>query len=301
MHQEFERPYLTSRRISKKTGKFAENGLNVPHIMTNAAETMRLRKLNFTILDGELVVPGFPMEAVQSVTGSLSEKAIEWQKENSFAVLKVFDVLFVNGRDVRFESLSKRKLILREIVEDLDSPFIQYHPFKLLSDKNEIQSWFDEIIRDGGEGLIFKDPRSAYGKSWTKKKNNTTYDVVVMGFKEGEGKFRSMIGAVEFGIYQKGKLVKMGQCSGMVDGDVEWVTDHGVRGQPNRDGSWIEPVTSIQPEGYRAWFTINRDKLLGVVVEVGGKGLTAAGKIRNPQFARLRPEKSAHQCTQLKE
>jgi ATP-dependent DNA ligase len=303
MHCQFERPYLTSRRISKKTGKYAENGLNVPQIMTAAAETMRVRQLNFTILDGELIVPGHPFEAVQSVTGALPNQAIAWQREFGFAAFRAFDILFVNGRDVRGMSLYSRKKMLHEVVEDLDSPFIKFNPFKLTSNKDEIQNWYDEILKDGGEGLILKDPSAHYGKAWTKKKKAATYDVVVMGFKDGKprGKFRNMVGAVNFGIYKNGKLTKVGKCSGMVDGNVEWVTDHGAPGQPNRSGSWIEPYSSVQPEGSRAWFTMNKDKLLGIVVEVSGNGLTEKGAIRHPQFVRLRSDKSAETCTQLKE
>jgi ATP-dependent DNA ligase len=160
---------------------------------------------------------------------------------------------------------------------------------------------YESVLLKGGEGLIIKDPGGPYGKRWTKIKKLGTYDVVIIGYQEGSGKYREMIGAVRFGIYKNGKLVEVGKCSGMDDGDVRWITTGGVSGTPNRDGSWIIPISNDQPEGSRAWFSLNRDKLLGTVIEVKGNGLTAHGKIRHPRYVRLRPDKAPQMCNQLKE
>jgi len=303
LHRSFDRAYLTSRRISKKTGRYAENGLNVPHIIAPAADSIRFLDCDYTVLDGELFVPGFSFEDVQSVTGSLSHVAIAWQKENKPAVLRVFDILYMNGVDVRHKSLRYRKSLVSEAIDSLGSRFIQKVDFKLVENPEEIKLLYESILDSGGEGLILKNPDSSYGQDWTKMKKTSTYDVVVMGYKEGErnGKFREMVGAVIFGIYKDGKLVEVGKCSGMSDGIVSWVTDNRMPGTPNREGSWIVSYFDDQPEGTRAWFTINRDKLLGTVIEVKGNGLTKHGKIRHPRFVRLRPDKAPQMCQSLKE
>jgi ATP-dependent DNA ligase len=303
IHKDFNRAYLTSRRISKKTGKYAENGLNVPHIISCAHKAINSLGCDYTVLDGELVVPGFLFEGVQSVTGSSSENAIYWQKLNAPAVLRVFDILYMNGSDVRKKSLRYRKSLVDEAVTSIGSKFIEQVPYLLVSDPEDIKTMYEKVLLKGGEGLILKDPDDYYGSGWTKMKLTVTYDVVITGYKPGtpDGKYREMIGAVKFGIYKNGKLTEVGKCSGMDDGNVSWITDHGMPGQPNREGSWIVPISDNQPEGSRAWFTMNRDKLLGTVVEVKGNGLTAHGKIRHPRYVRLRPDKAPQMCNQLKE
>jgi ATP-dependent DNA ligase len=303
LHRSFDRAYLTSRRISKKTGRYAENGLNVPHIIAPAADSIRFLNCDYTVLDGELIVPSYLLEDVQSVTGSSSHVAIAWQKDNKPAVLRVFDILFMNGVDVRHKPLRYRKSLVSEAIESIGSRFIQKVDFKLVESPEEIKFLYESILSGGGEGLVLKNPDSPYGKCWTKMKKTDTYDVVVVGYKKSEpdGKFREMIGAVRFGVYENGKLVEVGRCSGMKDGNVDWVTDYGAAGSPNREGSWVVPISDDQPAGSRAWFTMNRDKLLGTVIEVEGNGLTKHGKIHHPRFVRLRPDKAPQMCQSLKE
>lgn len=301
IHKDFNRAYLTSRRISKKTNMYAENGLNVPHIISRADDALTFLGYDYTVLDGELIVPGFKFEDVQSVTGSLSDVAVAWQKVNVPAVLRVFDILYLNGSDVRHKSLRYRKSLLTEAVSIIGSRFIEQIPHLLVEDPSAIRNLYESILFQGGEGLIIKDPDSPYGKCWTKMKKTATYDVIIIGYQEGNGKYKEMIGAVRFGIYKNGKLVEVGKCSGMEDGDVKWITNGGLPGTPNRDGSWITSVSDDQPEGSRAWFSLNRDKLLGTVIEVEGNGLTKNGRIRHPRFERLRPDKAPEMCINLKE
>lgn len=298
-----KRSFMTTRRISSKTNKFKENGENFPHIIEAAHKWGMFNEYSNTVLDGEIFVPGYQFEDVQSITGAHVERAIQWQKDNAWAQFRVFDVLFEDGKDVRQESWNERHLRLEHIVKDLMCSYIVINPWIITSVGEIVQTHFDRVISECGEGLVLKDPNSTYGHRWTKMKVQENYDVVVMGFEDGkpDGKFRNLIGAVNFGIYENGKLRKVGRCSGMEDGNVEWVTDYGVPGKPNRKGSWIEPTSKDQIKGSRAWFTINKDKLLGTVVEVSGNGLTRKGVIRHPQFVRVRDDKSAEQCTRLKE
>jgi ATP-dependent DNA ligase len=303
--KKFERAFLTSRRISVKTKLFAENGANVPHLMRLAHSNAVTSNLSYTVLDGEILVPGYPRESLQTVMGSLPENAQEWQQKNAVAVLRVFDVILLDGRDARNIPYETRLCILEAAISKLDptQEFIQLVPHEVMRSPEEIQVAFETIVSAGGEGLVIKDSFGRYGKGWTKMKKEATYDCVITGFDDGEvnGKFQAMIGAVRFGIYKHGQLHEVGKCSGMVDGDVCWLTDHGFAGTPNRKGSWIESNSCVQPEGSRAWFTKNRDKLLGAVVEVKGNGLTVHGNILNPQFIRMRPDKNPKDCTKLQE
>jgi ATP-dependent DNA ligase len=156
---------------------------------------------------------------------------------------------------------------------------------------------FYEVLKQKGEGLVIKDLNAPYGRGWKKWKRTETYDMIVTGFTEGNNKFRGMFGAVEFGAFdQEGELVYMGQCSGLEDGNCDYKDEAGNVVAPNSEGCILVPVSKVQPVGSRAWFHLNRDDLIGSAIEVKCSGLTAHGKLRHPQFFRMRPDKSASEC-----
>jgi len=286
-----DRGYLTSTNKSVKTGLPGECGLNVPQL----TDDLRIFQLmDYTVLDGELVVPGYDFESVQTITGSLPENAIAWQEEHEYAVLRVFDMLFYNGKDLRDLGLLQRKDFMFGLLASAQFEFVEDIPSVVGTDHEE---WFNKVVADGGEGLILKDPYGKYGKGWTKWKKVEHYDVVVMGFTEGTKKYRDMFGAVIFGAYVDGKLQQFGKCSGMEDGIVSWYGPDGVTPvKPNSEGCRLIPSQDIQPDGSRAWFHVMREELIGTVVEVKCNGLTKHGNLRHPQFHRVRPDKGAEQC-----
>jgi ATP-dependent DNA ligase len=299
LHFEYslKRAYLTSRRISKKTGLYAENGLCVPHITEPLHHLATLNQLGYTVLDGEILVPNGSFEDVQSVLGSLPEKAVAWQLENTQAVYAVYDCLFYNGDDLRDLLWVSRHSIKMKLMEVMcrylmNRGFIFPLQSSHFNNKEEAKVMFDRVISRGGEGLILKDKFARYGRGWSKWKYETTYDVVVTGYESGQGKFSELIGALRFGAWDsEGNLVPIGKCSGMPDGNVTW-----SGGAPNRKGSVIIPDGSEQPVGSRAWFSERKYELEGMVIEVKCNGLTKHGNLRHPQFVRLREDKDAKQC-----
>ena len=102
-----------SRVVSKKTGWFTENTDNVPHF-----RDMKIKGLEGTVLDGEFDY-GTTSMGVQSVMGSLPERAIKYQEENGFIYFKAFDILFYKGIDIRRMPLYKRKVYLSSVIYDL--------------------------------------------------------------------------------------------------------------------------------------------------------------------------------------
>lgn len=268
---ELGRPHLTGRRLSVKTGLLTEKAENVPHLCDAVAEFAKLKKLGYTVLDGEVLVKGQNFESVQSVMGALAPKAIEWQRANGWMSYAVFDVLFYDGEDVRQIPLVERVNLTIQILEGLE-PFADEFtkPQRLWFPRDgQVEEFFAEIVSAGGEGLVLKDMKAAYGRGWTKLKKEQTYDVVVRGFTPGQGKYVGLIGAIEFGIFRDGLIQPLGRCSGMTD-----------------------------PQ--RRMFTEQQKQLVGSVMEVECSGVTAHGRLRHPRFVRLRPDKPAEQCKALK-
>jgi len=314
---ELDRGYMTSKRKSSGTGMFCEKGENIPHITEQAQRIARGNSLGYTVLDGEIVVPGHPFESVQSVMGAKPARAILWQEDNSRAVYFVYDILFYDGKDVRDEPYYVRQDMIDDffgamcLIESSVVPrWIRRLPSIYAG--GGFQEFFDGVIKRGGEGIVLKYIWGRYGKNVWKLKagyldNSLDFDVVISGFREGKGKFKELIGAIDFSCYETRKgantLIPVGRCSGMPDGAVRWAYG-GSRSKGSGNHLVMSPACVGEP-GTRSWFTFYSKQLIGKVIEVRSSGLTAKGKLRHPRFVRMRPDKNASQCPmprdQLKE
>lgn len=113
-----------SRRISKKSGFYTENTDSVPQI----------RDLDFpdvagTVLDGEMFINGQPFKEVSSTLNCLWDKAVDRQVEKGFISLHAFDIIRYRGIDLRRMKLIDRKDFLKQIVEEIGSPYIEFVRF----------------------------------------------------------------------------------------------------------------------------------------------------------------------------
>lgn len=219
-----------------------------------------------TWLDGELA--SFKADGTndwgvaQSVLGSDAYRA-DLEPKLTFVV---FDMMAYDSTDVRDAKLTDRREMLDLAFEKagiFDSQAIMRSPQFEAS-----QEAYDALIENGHEGAIVKDPDAKYasgkrGRGWYKMKMTATADVVVMGTKDGKGKFTGMVGALVFGQYDAdGNLVELGACSGMDD-------------------------------ALRADFTRQRDAgtLNGTVIEIAHMGVMPTGGLRHPQYKRTRTDK----------
>jgi ATP-dependent DNA ligase len=115
---------LFSRRVSAKTGWFAENSDSVPHI-----RDLALPGLEGTVLDGELYIPGRPFKDVAGTLNCLWDEAVRRQERIGKIVLRAFDIRYYRGARLESMPLHSRKRYLRRAVEALGSPYIVENPF----------------------------------------------------------------------------------------------------------------------------------------------------------------------------
>ena len=212
-----------SRRISKKTGWYAENTDNVPHIRDlNYPE-----ELKGTVLDGEFRVLSGDFKDISSLMNCNFDEAILRQKENGLkATFIAFDILYYKGISVMKMPLHRRKDLLADVIRRLPSecdiiqssftddkmhiyitkdviqglsasyptllkelselkPKPNETPFWMLGSK---QAWYEYILVKGGEGLMLKHKDGKYHmkrcREYTKYKKFLTRDVVISGFIE---------------------------------------------------------------------------------------------------------------------
>ncbi len=174
--------------------------------------------------------------------------------------LFLFDLLQVDDRDLRQRTLTDRKKVLREILKGTGLEV----PYTLAKSVDKINSIKDEMIKGGREGVIVKNPESAYAQpnSWLKLKKFDSVDVFVTGFVETQEMKRSGIArSWSVAVYDdNGQVVDLGNV-----------------------GSTVERVDP-------------RKIKKGSVIEVRFQELTRDKKLRAPFVLRIRHDKTPDEC-----
>jgi bifunctional non-homologous end joining protein LigD len=111
------------------------------------------------VIDGEIVVP-----AADGTTDSVLQNELKGSSKT--IVLVAFDLLYLNGQDIRKEPLVRRKAELKKIIAGTDVQFSE-------SFEIEGREMFAHACKLGLEGVVSKVRDSAYasglGNSWVKK------------------------------------------------------------------------------------------------------------------------------------
>jgi DNA ligase-1 len=153
------------------------------------------------------------------------------------------------------------------------------------STPQELDLLFEAAQARGNEGLMIKDPRSAYtpgrrGKSWLKlKRELATLDVVVTAVEYGHGKRIGVLSDYTLAVRDGEELVNIGKAySGLTDieiaGMTKWFLEHTIEDQGFR--------LVVQPK---------------IVLEVAFNNMMQSDRhpsgyaLRFPRIVRLRPDK----------
>ena len=160
------------------------------------------------IIDGEVVAldengnPSF--QRLQNMTGFGTKPAVKGMAA-PFLNFFAFDLLYLNGYDLRKAALIDRRRLLMSIL--LPSEIVRYSEH--FAGKG--QELLDAVRAKGLEGILAKQAQSRYESrrsgSWIKIKVTTQQDFVVCGYLLGE---REPFGALVLGYYKDKKLVYAG-------------------------------------------------------------------------------------------
>lgn len=163
-----------------------------------------LRKLNHqAVLDGEIVV--------LDEHGKVNFQALQnYQNTPAEGIFyQVFDLLYLDGEDLRDKPLLVRKQKLQEILPANSKLRYSEH---ILADGI---AFFKQAQQANIEGMMAKlaDSRYQTGKrsdEWLKIKTHLRQEAVIAGFTEPKGS-RKYLGALLLGVYRNGKLEYAGQ------------------------------------------------------------------------------------------
>ena len=192
---------------------------------------------------------------------------VTWGREK--LAYHVFDVMWIDGRDVTKLPLEQRRTLLNEI------PFKS--PMRHVQSLEEESPW-ERAQQEGWEGVIAKRRDSVYeqrrSKAWLKMKCELKHDFVVGGFTDPQGK-RVGLGALLVGHYEGEEFSFAGKIGTGFDNQLLVQ----LRDKLDRLEIPKSPFTKAVGLPRRAhWVTPQ------IVVEVGFIEWTGHGKLRHPRL-----------------
>ena len=255
----FERKFdgirLLAFRSGRKVQLFSRNRL--PQTCPPVEAAIARLDVHDLILDGELT----------------------WGREG--VIYHVFDILWLNGRDLTALTLDQRRAALDSL--------ILFPPLQGVLRLSGPRPW-EHACREGWEGVVAKrrDSRYEHRRSphWLKMKCEASQELVVGGFTDPQGS-RVGFGALLVGYFEADQFVFAGKVGTGFDTELLLA----LRKRLDEMETPASPFTKAVglPRLRAHWVTPE------IVVEVAFIQWTTHGKLRHGRFLRLRTDKPARE------
>lgn len=163
-----------------------------------------------------------------------------------------FDLLWQNGRTLLNESLRHRRTLLETALPPVPATRLAW--MMGARSPGEIDAAFDSARDRGNEGLMIKDPASAYtpgrrGLAWLKlKKALATLDCVVVGAEYGHGKRSQVLSDYTFAVrdVSSGQLKTIGKAyTGLTDDEIAALTRQLLSRATRQRGRYFEVLPEV--------------------------------------------------------
>ena len=266
--------------ITERFPEIAEAAMNLP---------------DGTVIDGE-VLPWFdgrvmPFTELQRRIGrkNLSAKILSEVP----VVLQAYDLIELDGRDIRDFEFRDRRDNLERIVSDLEGRTIRITEAVEGADWSELALKRESSRELGVEGFMLKRRSSPYrvgrhkGDWWKWKIDPLTIDAVLTYAQKGTGKRANLFTDLTFGVWHEGDLITFAKAySGLTDAEIRQV-DRFVRDNTLQT---FGPVRMVKPD---------------LVFEIGFEAIQRSSRhksgvaVRFPRILRQRTDKTIEQADSL--
>ncbi len=263
---------------------FSRNQLALEGTYPEIAEALRRERCGSFIADGEIV-------AFEGSRTSFAQLQKRMQIRDPREALRagvpvfyyIFDLLWLEGRDLRRLPLHDRKNLLSRTLELKD-------PLRSVElRETEGEAFLSEACRSGWEGLIAKNSVSTYqsgrSRDWLKFKCTNQQEFVIGGYTDPQGS-RIGFGALLVGYWEREGLVYAGKVgTGYNERLLRELSSRlrarEARGSPFRAAAdLLRGAHWVKPE---------------LVCEVRFTEWTGDGRLRHPRFLGLRDDKPARE------
>lgn len=207
IHIQDKKIVLFSRRLEKITSYY-------PDIVENISKALKTTE---SILEAEAV-------AINENTGEFLPFQELMHRRRKYDIAKIveqypitvnlFDIMYLNGRDLLNSAYEERRHKLEEVT--MENDFVKIIPKTIVRNENEIEDFLENAINAGCEGLMLKVLDAPYragarGSNWLKLKREyrnelgDSLDLVVIGAFFGKGRRTGRYGTLLLATYNQEK------------------------------------------------------------------------------------------------
>lgn len=252
---------------------------------------------NGTVIDGEIIAyqdnQPLGFNVLQSRIGrkNVSKSILD----KAPVIMIAYDLLELNGKDIRESSLQYRRQELVRLVDNAASEKL------LISELVKFKEWKDLLKERAdsrkyhAEGLMLKNKSGTYkvgrkkGDWWKWKIDPLTIDAVLLYAMRGHGRRANLYTDYTFAVWKGKELVPFAKAySGLTDKEINEVDAFVKRNTIDRFG----PVRSVKPD---------------LVFEIAFEGIARSSRhksgvaLRFPRMFRWRKDKPAHEANTLED
>jgi bifunctional non-homologous end joining protein LigD len=270
----------------------SRNGNDLTAGYPELAELTRKVDAATAVLDGEIVAvdpDGRPDFGLLQTRMKLTRPADVRRAQSSAPVrFMLFDILCLDGEDVTSRGLDERRSLLERTVSNRSRGAVRVPPVF----RGSMTAAMKRSRELRLEGVMAKRRDSTYASGrrssqWIKVKHHATQEVVVAGWRTGNGRRADTVGSLLLGVNQDGGLRYVGRVgTGFDDRELEE-----LRRVLDRQKRKTSPLTDVPKADARDVHWV-RPTLVG---EVEFAEWTSAGRLRQPRWRGWRPDKDPHQ------
>ncbi len=297
---------IYSRKLEKMTHMFPE--------ITQAASKLKIKS---AIFEGEALAYNAKEKKYYSFQQTMQRKrkyGIEGMAKEFPLRLFVFDLMYLNGKDMTLEKYSKRRKSLEKLFSKTE-PLV---PSELIYTDNpkKLDIYFTDLIGQGLEGIIAKDLSQPYVAgarkfAWIKLKKSygalaDTVDIVIIGYYLGKGQrqefeFGGLLAAVlndETDEFETIAKIGSGFSEDEMQSFEKMLDEIKVKDKPKGVNSKLTPDFWVKPKYV---ITVAADEITLSPMHTAGMVGETGYALRFPRMMSLRDDKGPEDITTTKE